>query len=370
MRKLHFISCMEDAERFLFETCVQLFNASKYGLDDKFRILVFLPAYNKLRGFSSKWKKLEEWFPNTKFFYYQDDERNSVTDLMVNYDYIPIHRLCSLERHFKEHPELSKDAIFYLDSDVIFTKNPDIPQELLDNDTIYISDTRTYLNERYFTSKIKDVKPELREEYEQLDVVDKLASFAKLEKKTLIENNDCTGGAQYIFKNITTDFFSRCIDTCLIIRMYLQHLNQKYFPGDTPQDRENAGNQSWVADMNSIQWNLWRFKYKCETPKWMDFAWATDGIEKLNDVWMLHNAGITNGHSLRITKNNRSVRDEQGNPTIVDCPAFDKNMFKNKSPFNEEEFLLSIVNHPESSKYCTSVYTKEVLDTKKALNIS
>lgn len=362
-KQLHFISCVEDSERFLWESAVQLFNMEKYGLDDKFRIIIFLPAYNRIKGFSPKWKKLEEWFPNTKFFYYQDDNRNSVTDLMVNYDYIPIHRLCSLERHFKEYPELEKDAIFYLDSDVIFTKDPNISQELLDNDIIYLSDTRTYLNERYFSSKIKDVKEELKEEYDKLDVVDKIASFAKLKKETLIENNDNTGGAQYILKNMTADFFSKCIDTCLIFRMYLQHINQKYFPGLTPQDRESKGHQSWVADMAAIQWNLWRLGYKCETPSWMDFAWATDDTSKLESTFILHNAGITSNATIRATKNLRSVKNEDGSPLMVDAPAFFKGKYANSSPFNDIEELEKIVAHETSQQYCTSIYTQEVLNT-------
>lgn len=358
-RELVIISCVENKERFVWETETQLFNLFKYGLTDKFRLLIFLPAYQ--REFLKEWKELETRYPEAKFFYYTDVQ-NKVTDLMVNYDYVPIHRLCSLEKHFKDHPELQKSAVFYLDSDVIFTSEPPIAS-YVDDDINYLSDTKTYLNEVYLSGKIKDVIPEKKEQYEKLGVIDKAAKFAGLTIEDLRSKNNNTGGAQYLLKDISPKFFSECIDLCLQIRIFFQTINQEFFPGNTRIERENSGIQSYCADMWAIQWNLWRHGLPSSTDKWMNFAWATDKIEALTDKWMLHNAGITSDASIRITLDNKTIKGEDGKSTIVDVPSLWKGKYYNKSIFDDIESIKIIVNNKDSQKYCTSRYAQEVLET-------
>jgi len=365
MREYSIISCVEDNERFIWETTVQLHNARKYNLSDKFRILVFLPAYNLSRGLSPKWKELANIFKETKFFFFVD-KTASVTDLAVEYQYIPIHRLCSLEQHFKDFPELEKQAILYIDSDVIFTSTPKF-LDYLEDDVNYLSDTHTYLNHEYLASKEKDIVKGKEEEYKKANVIAKAASFAKLTEEDLKQNNNNTGGAHYLFKNITSKFFSSCIETCLLVRMYFQVVNQQFFPGDLPLERENNGIQSWCADMWSIQWNLWRFKLPSETPSWMDFTWATEETSKLDKRFWMHNAGVTADSKIRIVDNLKSKKDEEGKLIIIDAPAFYKESYKNRSVFDDIENLQKILDHPESIKYCTSVYVQEIIDTYNSL---
>lgn len=362
MKQLHIISCVEDLPRFEWETIVQLHSARKHNLSDKFRIIVFLPAYKEMLGFNSRWDKIVKMFPETKFFFYRD-VRNKVTDLMVNYDYIPIHRLCSLERHFKEHPSLEKDSILYIDSDVIFNKAPEISEECLQDDTNYLSDTHTYLNAEYLEGKWTDVIPEKQDKYKELDVFSKIAKLCNIFPDTIRENNKNTGGAQYLLKNMNSKFFSSCIDTCLMFRGFYQHVNQEFFPGTTRQQREDNGIQSWCADMIAIQWELWKQNRPSLTPKWMDFAWATDKVGKLDTVWMLHNAGVTSNASIRITEDLKSVKDENNKPIVIEAPALYKESYKRTSVFESIEDVEKVANHPESQKYCTSVYAQEVLET-------
>lgn len=357
-RELVIISCVENKERFVWETETQLFNLSKYGLADKFRLLIFLPAYQ--REFLKEWKELEIRYPEAKFFYYTDVQ-NKVTDLMVNYDYVPIHRLCSLEKHFKDHPELQKSAVFYLDSDVIFISEPPIAS-YIDDDVNYLSDTKTYLNEAYLSSKIKDVIPEKEEQYKKANIIDRAARFAGLTIHDIRAENENTGGAQYLLKDMTPKFFSECIDLCLKIRIFFQTINQEFFPGATRVDKENNGIQSFCADMWAIQWNLWKHKLPSQTPEWMNFAWATDGIEALGGKFLLHNAGITSDSSIRITDSKKSIRGKDGKSVIINVPCFWKNKYQD-SVFNHIEDVYKVVNDDNSQKYCTSRYAQEVLET-------
>lgn len=361
MRKLHIISAVEDAERFIWETDCQLYNSRKYNLSEKFRVLVFLPSTKLHIGFSPKWKKLEEKYPETSFFYYPD-VNGYVTNLAIEYNYIPIHRLCSLYSHFKAHPELQKSAIFYIDSDVIFTKKPEF-EAYINDDIQYLSDTHTYLNAEYIDGKWKDVKPELQQEYKSKNILDSLLKRLNIDNQIVRNNNYNTGGAQYLLKDIPAKFWNDCIDICLLTRVYFQHNNQYYFNGETPLEREDKGVQSWCADMWAIQWNLWKNGYTTSTPKWMDFAWATDEVSKLDRVFMLHNAGVSEDCKIRITEDLSSVKDENGNPIMIETPAFSKEKFKNSTP--DIPTLEKIINNETSKKYCTSIYAEELLNSLK-----
>lgn len=366
MKELHIISCVEDIERFRWETMVQLFSLRKWNLSEKARIIVFTPIYRSVE-FSKEWAQIEKLFPETKFFYY-NDPRGTVTDLMVNYNYHNVHRLCSLERHFKEYPELEKDTVFYTDSDVIFPNKPfDGKEDLLQNDINYLSDTHTYLNEEYLSGKVSDVKEDKIDEWVEADIINKVAKLAGLSLSEIREKNNNTGGAQYVLKNMNSKFFSECIDVCLKVRMFLQNVNQYFFPGETPIDRENKGIQSYCADMWAIQWNLWKNKLPSETPKWMDFAWATDKIEKLKNLSFLHNAGIVSEDSIRITENGRSVKNEKGESINVIVPCFFKNKYYETSVFSDIPNIKKIVDNKNSKEYCTSKYAEEILNTYNSL---
>lgn len=356
MKQLHIISCVEDLPRFRWESIVQLTNFRKYNLSDKARVIVFLPSYKEIEGFSREWDGIIKLFPEVKFFFYRD-EKNKITDLMINYNYIPIHRLCSLERHFLKYPELEQDAILYIDSDVIFTKQPNFNDYQEDNIN-YLSDTASYLNYTYLQGKENDVIPEKLEAYKTINPIAKLAKMCDVHIDSIKDNNNNTGGAQYLLKNVNAKFFSRCIDTCLLIRIYLQQINQEFFPGKTRQEKEDKGFQSFCADMWAIQWELWRQNMPSKTPKWMDFAWSTDEVKRLEDVCMLHNAGIVSDDSIRTTDSSNGK--STGTKSI---PSFWKEKYKTKNVFNHIEDIQKIVDNEDSRKYCTSVYAKEIIDT-------
>lgn len=368
-KQLHIISVFPDELRFQWETMVQLSNLRRHGYSDKARIIIFLPAYYELRGFSLKWKEIQEWFPETKFFFYKDSKA-TVTDLMVNYDYHPILRLCCLEKHFKEHPELQNDAILYIDSDVLFLQPPDIEQYIQD-DVNYLSDTHTYLNANYFDSKSelledegpKFLNPDKYKEYIERDILSQCTKFSKINREICEKNNRNTGGAQYLLKNMTPEFFSECIDSCLLIRMYLQQINQTYFKGETPQEKEDNGLQSWCSDMWAIQWNLWRHNLPSETPKWMDFAWASEEIPEDEHRFLFHNAGITADSKIRVTSHLKSIKNEDGSSKMIEAPAVFKNTYRRITPFQTIDEIQKVVDHPISQKYYTSFYAQSILDT-------
>ena len=51
--------------------------------------------------------------------------------------------------------------------------------------------------------------------------------------------------------------------------------------------------QFWTAEMWSILWNLWIDNKQTQITDQLDFAWATDKVQKFFEKPILHMAGIT-----------------------------------------------------------------------------
>jgi hypothetical protein len=312
MRQLKIITCQPDDTVFFWQTKVQLTNFRRYGYSDKCNILIFIPNDRLSKGLNPRWTKLIEEFPETKFFIYEDTE-NLFLNYIKKFDYIPLLRPYVLEKHFSLYPELEKDAILYIDSDVIFTQKP-------------LSDTQSYIAASYFDSKIKDVREDKLELYKTLDVLNDLLSGFNLTREVAVKNENNSGGAQYLLKNINAQFWKDVFVGCLLIKRYLPQINQRFFKGDTPLDRENSGFQSWCADMFSLLWNLWKRGYETQTPKIMDFAWATDDISKWDKVYLYHDAGGSRKDNLFDKRQMKYIRKDNAITPFEDDLSFvDKN---------------------------------------------
>ena len=131
----------------------------------------------------------------------------------------------------------------------------------------------------------------------------------------------------------------------LKIRLYLQQVNKIYFKS------ENDGIQSWCADLWAVQFNLWFRNLETKVVKELDFAWATEPIEKLNSCTILHNAGV-------------------GSKFMNNIPYFYKGAYHTgNSPFLDEH-LETVINNEQSKKHCTWYYTNKLLELKNKYNIN
>ena len=146
--------------------------------------------------------------------------------------------------------------------------------------------------------------------------------------------------------------------------MYLSNLNKRFMKGETPSEKENNGYQSWCADMWAVLYNLWARDFETRTPKSMDFAWSTDKLEKLQNVSILHNAGVTGDSKLRTRE-----KDKDGKNIEVEAPAFYKGNYASTTPFDDEKYLKDTKNHYITSTYCNSYYIEQILKTKQNLNL-
>lgn len=318
------------------------------------------------------WNKIEEDFPEVRFITYRDND--NFWNMCQRFDYISLLRPYCLSKLFRELPHLAEYSIFYIDTDVLFTKDFDISSFLFD-DIHYLSDTHSYTNGAYFDSKARlegnpsspiyqqpeFVLTERFEDYKKRDILNECAQSCGITSELIHSRNGQSGGAQAILKRVDSKYWNSIMEACMFIRLHLKSVNQQFMRGDTPTERENNGFQSWCADMWALQWLLWKRDGadSCRTPKELDFAWSGDPITKLDEMSIYHNAGMVDGVVLRT-----SEKDEYGKNVKIEAPGFYKGFYENTTPFDDVERLKTIINHPISKQYCTAFYAEAILRTK------
>jgi hypothetical protein len=336
MKDLKFVTVQPDDDYYTWQVHTWLESLKNIGKSHQAIVIIFTPA-NRERN--TKWEKIVALYPETEFSFIKDE--HSVTKL-INI-YIPILRPYSLMRYFQDHPDMVNKAIFYCDSDIVFTERFNIDQ-YIDDDVCYVSDTNSYINASYFDSKIRDVKPEKLEEYKKVDVLAGATSLVGISREIAEKNNLHSGGAQYLLKNIGSSFWDKVLTDCITIKQFLGNINREFFAN------ESKGFQSWCADMWAVLWNLWLREQEVKVIPEMTFAWSSDHISKLDSVGILHNAGI--------------VANTQG-----DIPTFFKGHYhQGKDPFKDPH-LLMVLNNEKSKSLCNHYYLQQMFNVKNKYNI-
>lgn len=130
-----FLSVQPDSIYFVWQVELQLFNLQQKNWPAKGIHVLF--AYSEEAGVNREVKSLCEKFPDCPIFFYPDTRENK--------KYASTIRPHLLQKHFAQFPELKHEAIFYIDSDVIFREIPDFTA-LLSDDNWYASDTQSYMS--------------------------------------------------------------------------------------------------------------------------------------------------------------------------------------------------------------------------------
>lgn len=330
-KDLKFISCQPDDDYYIWQVHLWLESLKEIGHSNKAIVLVFTPNF---REYNTKWNELEKLYPESEFFKLKDEDGIS----KILGIYIPILRPYILMKYFQRNPQMREKAVFYCDSDILFTKHFNI-EKYINDDIIYVSDTLSYINATYFDSKVKDVLPDKLEEYKKRDILEETTKLVGISREIAEKYNMDSGGAQYLLKNIDASFWDKVITDCLKIRLHLQDVNKQYF------ESESKGFQAWCADMWAVLWNVWKREQEAKIVPEMEFAWSSDSVTKLERVGILHNAGITG-----IT---------QG-----DIPVFFKGTYhQGKSPFTDE-YVEFVYNNEKSKTLCNHYYVQKLLELK------
>ncbi len=252
------------------------------------------------------WKKLQETYTKVKFFFYKDERFKP--------NYIPSIRPHILHKHWLHHPELETSTVFYHDCDIILAKPYDFSEMLKDDTTCYTSDTVSYIGAKYVRSK--------GEHY-----FDMMTSIVGVNKQYVIEQEQNSGGAQYLLKNIPAKFWEKVYYDCeTMYRMVNEQI---------AKDKPGHAIQIWCADMWCVLYNLFIYDRSIEVTDHLSFSWATSSMKDWEKHPIFHNAGVTG----------------PGN-------QFYKGAYINKLPYAEVDL------EKLSKDFCSYKYAEEIVETK------
>jgi hypothetical protein len=218
----------------------------------------------------SEWKILSENY-SARFFFYKDTRTTK--------HYISSIRPNILKQHFKEHPYLKDDVIFYHDCDILLTRNPKewITDEMINDDKWYGSDTRWYIGYDYIKSKGDDV-------------LEMMTDIVGISIDNVKENELNCIGAQYLLKGISWYFWERVENESELLFHEITKLNNI----KKKQNPKYHELQIWCSDMWTLLWNGWKMGKETIVHNNFNFSWATSPIESFYFNNIYHNAGVVN----------------------------------------------------------------------------
>jgi hypothetical protein len=213
------------------------------------------------------WKKLQNHFSEVNFHFYKDTR--------INKSYIPSIYFNLLSSYFEEFPEMIDENIFLHDSDIVFTKQPEL-QWAQKSNTWYLSDTVSYIGYDYIKEKGDHI-------YESMcDIIGIDPLIPKL-------MNRHSGGAQYIVSGEGAEFWKKVEHDS--VRLYTYFCKEE--PNHKKKHEYDYPLQKWTDGMWSFLWNAWLAGHPTEIRKELDFGWSTNPVSDIEKHWILHNAGVT-----------------------------------------------------------------------------
>lgn len=266
MKTIKYICCQPAVPYYLWQVEIVINNFIKMGVPAKDIHIVCATNDDII---PAEWQKMKTAYNQVNFFFYSDTRENRV--------YLPAIYFHLMKKHLLANPELTNEGLFMHDSDIVFTKKVDF-SSMIHDDIWYMSDTNSYINYSYIQSKGNDIYEKMCE----------IVGIDKLIPKLMNSNS---GGAQYIVKNTTFEFWEKVEKNSIDLYKYFCEVEPLYNkPNDYPI-------QKWTAGMWSFLWNAWYFGHETIVDKKLDFAWVTSGIGDTEKYSILHNSGVTDTHN-------------------------------------------------------------------------
>ena len=270
--KIIFVSAQPDVPYFHWQCEVYLNNFIELGIKPE-NIFVLFGLVNKATELSEGAEQLKKYTPNIIGIIDKRDKKHYIPSIKpyLIYEWL---------RQDKKRGEL----FFLHDSDIVFNYLPDFDC-LLNDDYIYMSDTRGYIDFNY----LKDCDDRYNDEYTLMDpgqLIREMADIIGVDPQQIKKNDIHSGGAQYLFKNQDFHYWYKIYKDSTALYDKLMRFHRKYpiSPGEI---------QFWTAEMWSVLWNTWWWGMETRLTDELNFCWATDNISLCETNPILHMAGVT-----------------------------------------------------------------------------
>ena len=272
MSNLVFVTAQPDVPYFHWQIKLYTHNFIEKGIDPKNIHVILAMVHGAVTPTEGAKELLNQGY-NVHFYKDNRDKKS----------YIPSIKPYLVSKWLEEYPEFGK-SFFLHDADIIFNYLPDF-DKLLSDDISYLSDTIGYIGYNYIIDCC-DRYEKQHPKSEKGQLIKEMADVVGLDVKVIKDNQENSGGGQYIIKNTDYKLWEKIYNDCT--PLYNQMLDyQRRFPINPGQI------QFWTAEMWSLLWNLWLNKNKTKITKDLDFSWATDDIKKYEENPILHMAGVT-----------------------------------------------------------------------------
>jgi hypothetical protein len=284
-RNLRFVCAQPASNYYVWQVEVMLNNFMEMGINLN---NVDIVCWKTDGIVPENWSKLANNYP-ARFFFYNDTRKTK--------NYISSIRPNILKQHFKEHPYLNDDAIFYHDCDILFTKpiKQWITSEMITDDKWYGSDTRWYIAHSYIKSKGEDI-------------LNKMCEIVNIDPKVVEDNELNTIGAQYLMKGISSDFWENVEIHSEKLFTEITEMNTEKIQLDRrtmPPGEERTPYhpiQIWCADMWAVLWNGWNMGYETIVHENFNFSWGTSKKDEFFENNIFHNAGVVSDSTNKFYK--------------------------------------------------------------------
>lgn len=216
---------------------------------------------------SKEFQELCNKYTGVSFFFYEDERSYK--------GYIPSIKQHMLYKHYLANPYMENEDIFLVDADICLTRPLDLT-ELLKDDVWYVSDTVSYIGYDYILSKGRDI-------------LEPMLEIGGISEDLVKSNQENAGGAQYLYKKVTADFWKDVVDMSHELYIKISEISKNKKKLD-PSHHEI---QIWTAEMWAMLWVAWKQGKITSVSKTLDFSWATDPIKRWDERAIYHNAGAT-----------------------------------------------------------------------------
>ena len=112
-----------------------------------------------------------------------------------------------------------------------------------------------------------------------------MCDAVNIDKELVVKNEKNSGGAQYLLKNINSDYWNTIETNCVKLYSKLIDYENKY-----PIDHHI---QKWTTDMWNVLWELWKRGKQTIVHKELSFCWSTYSYSDVYRHNIFHLAGIT-----------------------------------------------------------------------------
>lgn len=264
MKNIRYVCCQPAIPYYTWQVEVVINNFKRMGINPNLIDIVCSIHNNEIPEI---WKKMQNHYNTIRFFFYNDTRCDY-------HGYIPSIYFNLMKQHIVARPEIKDDVLFIHDSDIIFTRTPNL-NDMIEGDDWYLSNTNSYINYDYIQQKGNDI-------YEKMCEIVGI----DIEKPKLMNNH--SGGAQYIVKNTTYEFWDKVEKDSIKLYKYFCEVEPLYklkYEGDYPI-------QKWTAGMWSFLWNGWYFGHNTIVDDRMSFGWVTNDMSDVEKHSILHNSGV------------------------------------------------------------------------------